>query len=266
MERRSSVDGPALAPTVLVPAARERPPGRRMQRRIPVVVALLLLLGVLAAWWLLPYWKSRQLTIVDTIDLVLVSGESQQFGVMIDRGPPASWRSHRIRESGPIQIEAVLLASLVGVGVGLLLSAVSRTSETAISVLPIVLLAMVVLGGAIASINRLAPFMQRVCDAIPTRWAFEDMLLLESERRPVYTYHPALPNISPIELKLARPSLVQIVPRKYLEPQDLAENYFPQTGENPIRRSIATDFEALAVLLVVLVVAIHVVLRLRDVH
>ncbi|MGL4551237.1 MAG: ATP-binding cassette domain-containing protein, partial [Gemmataceae bacterium] len=78
----------------------------------------------------------------------------------------------------------MMLAAMVGTTIGLLLSAVSKTNEMAITLLPIVLLPMVILSGAILSVDRMPAGPRAVSLGIPTRWGYEGLLLLESKERP----------------------------------------------------------------------------------
>jgi hypothetical protein len=76
------------------------------------------------------------------------------------------------------------IVSLVGVGMGLLISSLAKTSEVAIALLPIVLLPMVILGGMMKSVHDMHGVMQLASHFTPTRWAYESMVLLEAQERP----------------------------------------------------------------------------------
>jgi len=78
----------------------------------------------------------------------------------------------------------LFLASLVGLGCGLLLSAYARTSEVAISLVPTLLLPMIMLGGAMAPLAEMSPPVRAVAQAMPSRWSFEALMTLESANRP----------------------------------------------------------------------------------
>lgn len=142
----------------------------------------------------------------------------------------------------------LVLIAVIGVGVGLLLSALARTSEVAIAILPIVLLTMVVLGGALQTLPKMHEATRLVTTAIPTRWAFEGMLLLETPKRPTFT-PPTIPGLPE--------------PKDEVKDQDMAETYFPRKD---YRTSVRTCLLALGIMLVVLWVAIMGILRLRDIH
>jgi ABC-type multidrug transport system ATPase subunit/pSer/pThr/pTyr-binding forkhead associated (FHA) protein len=77
----------------------------------------------------------------------------------------------------------VLVTScMVGTGLGLCISAFSRTTESAIALLPIVLLPIVALGGGMRPIYQIAAKYSWVTDAVPSRWAFEANILGETGR------------------------------------------------------------------------------------
>jgi ABC-type multidrug transport system ATPase subunit len=148
------------------------------------------------------------------------------------------------------QLGLLLPASLVGVGLGLVVSALARTSAAAVSLLPIVLLLMVIFGGAMQPVHRMTDAAQVVCQAIPSRWAFEGLLLCENRHhalfnRPLFRITPAG------------------IPEQYTQAEDLAEWYFPQD----LPRSTTTRCrQALGGMLSLLLVTLYVVLRWRDVH
>ncbi len=80
----------------------------------------------------------------------------------------------------PLMHLAVLwLCSLAGVATGLLLSALVRTSEAAIALVPILLIPQVVLGGAIMPIDRMDPVTSLASSASFSRWGFEGALQIE---------------------------------------------------------------------------------------
>src|SRR5262249_20283851 len=111
----------------------------------------------------------------------------------------------------PLLFVVLMLSALVGTAVGLTLSALARTAGAAVALLPAVLLPMVILGGAIQPLHEMHRVPRWLCQVIPTRWAFEGLLLLEARERPKLT-PPPLP-VPP-----ARQG-----PRN---PSDMAEPYF----------------------------------------
>jgi hypothetical protein len=133
----------------------------------------------------------------------------------------------------------LLLSALVGTALGLVLSALARTSEVAIALLPIVLLPMVILGGAIQPAHKMHRFSRLLCQVVPTRWAFEGLVVLEAGHRP----------LSPAPTDEAK--------------KDMAEAYFPkETHRAPAWAPPAI----LGGMLALGAVGVGGVLRRRDVH
>lgn len=70
------------------------------------------------------------------------------------------------------------LASLVGAALGLCISARASTTEAAIAMLPLILLPMIALGGALTPLGEMGA-IRHAANIVPSRWAFEANLLLE---------------------------------------------------------------------------------------
>jgi len=147
-----------------------------------------------------------------------------------------------------VLLSLLLLAAFLGTTIGLILSAVARTSEVAIALLPIVLLAMVILGGAMQPIHTMPRITQYLSTINPARWCFEGMVVLESGQRPV---QPPLGATLPGFSKTKGPS----------ESKDMAEAYFPRATH---RASVGTSFAALLLLAVGYASVSPLILRLRD--
>jgi ABC-type multidrug transport system ATPase subunit/ABC-type multidrug transport system permease subunit len=77
----------------------------------------------------------------------------------------------------------LLLASMIGAGLGLAISALSKTNESAIAMLPLVLLPIIALGGGMRPIYLMPKAGQAVSIVIPSRWSFEANLLHEAEAK-----------------------------------------------------------------------------------
>ena len=75
----------------------------------------------------------------------------------------------------------LMLAAMIGVGMGLCISAISSTTEAAISLLPVVLLPIIALGGGMRPVYQMPKPGQVLSFIIPSRWAFEANLLNEAE-------------------------------------------------------------------------------------
>jgi ABC-type multidrug transport system ATPase subunit/pSer/pThr/pTyr-binding forkhead associated (FHA) protein/ABC-type multidrug transport system permease subunit len=74
----------------------------------------------------------------------------------------------------------LLLATMVGTGLGLLISAISKTTESAIALLPVVLLPIIALGGGLRPAYLLDSKIRWVTLAVPSQWALEANLLHEA--------------------------------------------------------------------------------------
>jgi hypothetical protein len=112
---------------------------------------------------------------------------------------------------------ALFMASLVGVAVGLTVSAASRTGEVAAGVLPLVILPMVILGGVLLPLHALpsAPVpMKLLAATMPSRWAFEALVLPEAEAR------------AGLDTKVTPPALVKTDASAGDNRTDMAEPFF----------------------------------------
>jgi hypothetical protein len=86
-------------------------------------------------------------------------------------------------------------ASLAGGVLGLVVSATLRTTEAATAILPVLLMPMIVLGGVLVPLVDLPRVTQPLAAAMPSRWAFEGLVVPEAEARPRFRLpHPAAPH------------------------------------------------------------------------
>ena len=87
---------------------------------------------------------------------------------------------------GPwVWLYGVLFCSAIAGGaIGLLLSALARTTETAAGIVPVLLLPMVVLGGSLVPLSDLPKLTVPLASVMPTRWAFEGLMISEALARP----------------------------------------------------------------------------------
>jgi hypothetical protein len=151
----------------------------------------------------------------------------------------------------------LLLVAATGVAIGLLVSAIARSSEVAIAALPVVILPMVILGGILHPGHEMNSAARAVAQAMPSRWAFEALLLVEANKRPTWE---ASPQTS------AEPAGDRQTPQDVAqEPsplrQDMAERFFPADSH---RVGVAASLVALVSMLVILTSSIGIVLRSRD--
>src|SRR5262249_8182720 len=121
--------------------------------------------------------------------------------------------------------------------------AAARNSEAAVALLPVVLIPMVLPGGAVHPRHRMGEASKALSQAAPTRWAFEGLLLSEAAARPTFR-PPAPPGIPP-------------------ERRDVAEAFFPDGAE---RGSAAGSAALLGGMLAGGVLLVIGVLRSRDIH
>ena len=77
----------------------------------------------------------------------------------------------------------LLLSSMIGAGLGLAISALSKTNESAIALLPVVLLPIIALGGGMRPIYLMPKAGQVISAIIPSRWSFEANMLHEAEAK-----------------------------------------------------------------------------------
>jgi ABC-type multidrug transport system ATPase subunit/ABC-type multidrug transport system permease subunit len=77
----------------------------------------------------------------------------------------------------------LLLSSMIGAGLGLAISALSKTNESAIALLPVVLLPIIALGGGMRPIYLMPKAGQVISTIIPSRWSFEANMLHEAEAK-----------------------------------------------------------------------------------
>jgi ABC-type multidrug transport system ATPase subunit/ABC-type polysaccharide/polyol phosphate export permease len=162
----------------------------------------------------------------------------------------------------------LLLVALVGLGIGLTISALARTSEVAIALLPLILLPMVILAGILQPVHEMNRPMKWLAQVMPSRWAFEGLLLLEVENHPKWTppVLPGPPGQPPPQALSASgkpPAAPSPTTAQQPKKQDMAERCFPQEDE---RMGTRASGIALVTMLVLLVAAIHAILQSRDVH
>ncbi|MGA7339401.1 MAG: FHA domain-containing protein [Terracidiphilus sp.] len=82
-----------------------------------------------------------------------------------------------------VDFGVLLTTAMIGAGLGLYVSAVSRTTESAIALLPIILLPIIALAGGLRPIYQLPEVGRMASAAIPSRWAVEANLLEEAKAK-----------------------------------------------------------------------------------
>jgi hypothetical protein len=137
-----------------------------------------------------------------------------------------------------LTLASLFLTSLAGIGLGLCVSAIAPTNETAVVSLPMILLPMIILGGGILPLHGLrgnVPALGYVADTVvPTRWAFEAGMMLENDGRLVRfegkTPADLAKALETCGLQLGRcragvPPMTEV--KEERKGDDLAENAFP---------------------------------------
>jgi pSer/pThr/pTyr-binding forkhead associated (FHA) protein len=109
----------------------------------------------------------------------------------------------------PAALGVLALGTLVGLALGLLLSVLARDAGPLAAALPLAFLPVVFLGGATPRAPALPTPLREATILVPSRWTFEGLLLLESDRRPTWE-----------EPAGERPESERL-------PRDMAESFFP---------------------------------------
>jgi len=163
-------------------------------------------------------------------------------------------------------------ASLTGTALGLLISAISPTTEAAIAFLPVVLLPFILLGGGIKPVHEMPVTARMISAVTPTRWAYEADFLEEARTR-----HATFTNALEQQLLDCRaavgqcqaaaavrnprtPPPPQTAPVKAAVQNDIASAAFPATKG---RSTLAQSFAILAIFFSVFVVGTLSVLGLK---
>ena len=180
----------------------------------------------------LPAYVGSKLAVLGTVCLVQCGALA--FIVHQGCGLRAPWR--------PL-LAVLVITSLVGMALGLLLSARAPSSEVAISLVPLALLPMVILGGILQPPHKMALVAEGLSSVMPSRWAFEAMLVMESDERPE---SPAWQAPGELERKS----------------EDVAERYFPESS----RSSAPVSVGVLIAMLGISIASTLRVLKARDVH
>lgn len=95
-------------------------------------------------------------------------------------------------------------AGLAGGAIGLVVSATLRTAEAATAILPVLLMPMIVLGGVLVPLADLPKVTQPLAAAMPSRWAFEGMVVPEAVVRP----RLRVPHLADVPTQRARVPIV----------------------------------------------------------
>ena len=105
-----------------------------------------------------------------------------------------------LKGSFAMDLVVLVLAAMVGAGMGIAISAIARTTESAIALLPVVLLPVLALGGGMRPLHLIDSKFRWLTDLVPSHWAYEANLLGETRRdgwrwhgnEPAFAYLPDL--------------------------------------------------------------------------
>lgn len=159
----------------------------------------------------------------------------------------------------------LILSSLVGAALGLAISARSSTTESAIALLPVVLLPIIALGGGIRAIYKIPEPARTLSYVVPSRWALESNLIGEARAHPCgYLPGPVFWNAC----TGGRPGVDAATSQFPDAVSDAKGDKFPVDphANESIRHSFAQSVAALGTMLVTLLGAVLTFLRMRDIH
>ncbi|MGD0039606.1 MAG: FHA domain-containing protein [Isosphaeraceae bacterium] len=126
----------------------------------------------------------------------------------------------------------LVLASAVGLALGLLIVVLSPRAILALAILPVIVLLMWLFGGLWRPVHPMSPMAAAVSSFVPSRWAFEGLALLEADQRQVAT---SADGSDPVI------------------DHDLAEDYFPARTD---RMGVRADVMALGAMFLGLTAAV----------
>lgn len=168
-------------------------------------------------------------------------------------------------QGGYTQSAAVLvLASLVGAALGLAISARSTSTESAIALLPVVLLPVIALGGGIRAIYKIPEPARTLSAVVPSRWAVESNLLDEAAARPC----GYLPSGGAWDACPQGGRGVDVAAAQFPEAVagDEVRRPAPRQGAATLRHSFGQSVGALGAMLVALLGSVLLFLKRRDIH
>ncbi len=137
-----------------------------------------------------------------------------------------------LKAPGLAVLVLLVLASAVGLALGLLIVVLSPRPTLAWAILPVVVLLMCLFGGLWRPVHPMSPVAGAVSSFLPSRWAFEGLALLEADQRQVAT------SAGGADLIIDH---------------DLAEDYFPAESD---RMGVRADVMALGAMFIGLAAAV----------
>lgn len=162
--------------------------------------------------------------------------------------------------------EAIILviSSVVGAALGLAISARSSTTETAIALLPVVLLPVITLGGGIRAVYKMPVPARMMSFVVPSRWAFERNLVEEAAGHVCgYLAGPQRWDACPGGGPGVDAATIQVPQHVVLS--DGIRQPAPRNSKPDLRPSFGATLVALVTMLVALLSAVLGFLRMRDI-
>ena len=159
----------------------------------------------------------------------------------------------------------LVTSSLVGAALGLAISARSPTTETAIALLPVVLLPIIALGGGIRAVYKMPTATQWISYVVPSKWAFERNMVDEAKEH-VCGYVPGLKQWDDCPagghgVDAATAQIPKAVEKSdgQTQPAQLKQN------SDSLRHTYTEAIGALGIMLTALLIATISFLRMRDI-
>jgi ABC-type multidrug transport system ATPase subunit/ABC-type multidrug transport system permease subunit len=160
----------------------------------------------------------------------------------------------------------LITASLVGAALGLAISSRTSTTESAIALLPVVLLPIIALGGGIRAVYKMPEPAQWLSYAVPSRWAFEANVINEAKGHYCgYLPGPVRWDSCPLGGR-GVDAATAVVPEAVTTGSDGNKHPAPPQNSQSLRYSFFESMAALGGMLVTLLGAVLGFLRMRDIH
>ena len=155
-------------------------------------------------------------------------------------------------------------SSLVGAAIGLCVSARASTTEAAIAMLPLVLLPVIALGGALTPLHSMSKPIRLIARVTPSRWAFEANLLTEAKEK------HGDPDLTDAPCAALSTKIWDLANTHFPKPC-LDENGNPDPGEDSAtfvegRTSLKTSFLVLGGMMVFWLGTALIFLKMRDIQ
>ena len=158
----------------------------------------------------------------------------------------------------------LIVSSLVGAALGLAISARSPTTETAIALLPVVLLPIIALGGGIRAVYKMPKPTQWISYAVPSKWAFERNVVDEA-REHVCGYLPGIQRWDDCPSGGHGVDAAAMQIPEAVQTNDGQKEPGPLDHGRSLRHSYAQAIGALGIMLAALLLSTLTFLKMRDV-